>query len=297
MFIETDRGIQITTANATKFFEKLEAGVYSYRLEQGWTTTHYLDRINAYDVDYNVNCGVFKQAKDAVDQFVSPEMSEVRELMSIPNRIGMLFYGVPGTGKTYLAGQIAFALSKTHDAIGIIVKGTEGDPSWMIDAIRKNDPNRLIVLIFDEFDKSSGKGTTQMLSFLDGADSKDNTIVIGTLNRFYDLPSTVIARPSRFEKILAFSIEDDNILNVVMKSLVPESLKDSLNYDNIRKVVKAENDRLIKEWEKSCKKHDWWSDEHSKPEVTIDYIKVAVKNEVYNYVSKKHKVKANKSLN
>lgn len=275
MFVRTEQGIMVTSSEATDFFKRLDAGVYNFKYDDtGWgAPTQYLIPTDVYNKDYNVDCGVFQEITDTVENFLSPAMKKTRNMLNMHDRIGLLFYGSPGTGKTFLAGQIAYTLAKTHEAVGIIIKGVEGQPSELIDMIRKNDPNRMIILIFDEFEKSGRQGATDLLSFLDGSNSKNNSIVIGTLNNFQKLPNTITARPGRFECIFEFIIEDEEMLEHIVTNLIPDELKSSLSVKaicmEVNTVIKAANE----------------NNEEYVP-ITIDYIKIVVKDTIFRHFNK-----------
>ena len=169
----------------TETQDKLEAGVYNLVLSStGPMSPPQLsfEKSDKYENGMNIEGGVFTKAHETFNRFVLPEMYKARVEMGMMHKLGVIFDGKPGTGKTFLAGQIAERFAKEHNAIGIISTQHKIDYPGIIDSIREFDKDRLIVLVMDEFEKSSARHYSDMLSFLDGSESRNNVIVIATIN-------------------------------------------------------------------------------------------------------------------
>lgn len=144
------------------------------------------------------------------DQAEKPEQaSQLEEL--IPR--GMIFWGPPGTGKTYFAKAIASAIG----AAITVVSGPELKSKWVGESeenlrqlfhkARQSAPS---VIVFDELDSfATARGTytgsgvehsmvNQLLTEMDGFHKDELVFVIGTTN-FVESLDPALLRPGRFE--------------------------------------------------------------------------------------------------
>jgi SpoVK/Ycf46/Vps4 family AAA+-type ATPase len=149
---------------------------------------------------------------------------------------GVIFHGLPGTGKTLVARKVAEALGAKQVRV---VNGpeimskfvgdsernlrelfTDAEAAWELDGVRAP----LYVIIIDEIDsimRARGSAnrddsaaravydgvTTQMLAYMDGVKSADNLLVIGLTNRL-DALDPALLRPGRFEVQIRFPLPD-----------------------------------------------------------------------------------------
>jgi transitional endoplasmic reticulum ATPase len=162
------------------------------------------------------------------------EVKKVRELVELPlkrpeifSRLGIeppkgvLLYGPPGTGKTLLAKAVA----NESDANFIVINGPEvmskfyGDSEKKIREIfedaEKNAPS---IIFIDEIDAVAPKRedstgevekrvVSQLLTMMDGLQSRGKVVVIGATNR----PNAVdpaLRRPGRFDREVEINVPD-----------------------------------------------------------------------------------------
>jgi transitional endoplasmic reticulum ATPase len=135
---------------------------------------------------------------------------------------GILFHGVPGTGKTMLARAIA----SLNNANFISIKGPELLSKWMGESekalreiFKKAKQAAPCVIFFDEIDsiapvrgRSGDSGTTEriicsMLTEMDGIEDLKGVTVIGATNRL-DMVDPALLRPGRFDMLLEFKAPD-----------------------------------------------------------------------------------------
>ena len=165
---------------------------------------------------------------------LSEEVKKVRELVELPlkrpeifSRLGIeppkgvLLYGSPGTGKTLLARAVA----NESDANFIVINGPEimskfyGDSEKKIreifDDAEKNAPS---IIFIDEIDAVAPKRedsqgevekrvVSQLLTMMDGLQSRGRVVVIGATNR----PNAVdpaLRRPGRLDREVEISVPD-----------------------------------------------------------------------------------------
>jgi KaiC/GvpD/RAD55 family RecA-like ATPase len=244
---------------------KLDAGVYTITTVKTWSGMEiYLELNTRYRSGKEINTGVFKEAREHVDFFVDPIAFETRDELGMMHKLALIFNGGPGTGKTFLAGQIMEKLVREKDAICIMSKGEPRvDLHVLIDQIRTEDPDRFIGILIDEYEKCQGD-ELDMLSFLDGTNSRNNLLLIATVNSTKRLPETIINRIGRIERVYNFDTDDTDIITAMIDSVIPDTYKN---------ILKAEAIALE------------FIEYGVKP--SIDFITVIVRNKIYEYKSNK----------
>merc|ERR1711972_537852 len=152
---------------------------------------------------------------------------------------GVLFYGPPGCGKTLLAKAIANECSANF----ISIKGPELLTMWfgeseanvreLFDKARSSAP---CVLFFDELDSiarargsSSGDAggagdrvINQILTEMDGMDSKKSVFIIGATNR-PDIIDPAVLRPGRLDQLIYIPLPDEGSRLNILKSCLRKS--------------------------------------------------------------------------
>lgn len=269
MFIrqeENNNSFELVPQKSESVLKTLEAGVYYLKLVRRpfGGSNIYLEKNNRYKGGQIINTGVFKEARDHVDFFVDKDAYVARKELGLMNKLALIFNGGPGTGKTYLAGQLMEKLVKENNAICLMCKGEPGvDLHSIIDGIRLEDPDRFVGILIDEYEKSKGD-ELEMLSFLDGTNSRDNMLLIATVNSTKKLPETIINRIGRIERVYNFDTEDIEIIKAMINSVIPEKYKEHIQAEDIAKEFKEYN---------------------IKP--SIDFITVLIRNKIYEHISGK----------
>lgn len=260
MFLkDKDNNIRIIGGEPSNLLQQLDTGIYNLKVNESFfgKSIELIPTLR-YNVDFNITAGVYDDVVNYVNDFIDPIMIETRKELNKINKLGLLFNGDPGTGKTFLAGQLGYYLGKVKNAVTIIVEGTQKsfDFASLVDQIREYDKNRFIVIIFDEFEKDYCN--TNLLSFLDGASSKENSLIIATTNNTNNLPKWVVERPGRFERIYEFSITDKVVFESIVNCMLPEIYHTKINIDDIYNICVASG-------------------------LTIDNIGIEVRNALFRY--------------
>ncbi len=138
--------------------------------------------------------------------------------LTIPN--GMLLYGPPGCGKTFIAERFAeeagfnYVYVRSSDLASIYVHGTQEKIGQLFKEARENAPT---ILCFDELDAlvpnrekvqnaSQSAEVNEFLTQMNNA-GKDGVFVIGTTNK-PDLIDPAIMRTGRLDKIIYLPTPD-----------------------------------------------------------------------------------------
>ncbi|PON22921.1 ATP-dependent Zn protease [Trichoderma gamsii] len=138
--------------------------------------------------------------------------------LKIPWKRGLIFHGVPGNGKTISIKAIINALAKRpHPVQSLYVKSLDAcsGPKWSIKQIfRKARRMAPCLLIFEDLDSLVGDSTrSYFLNEVDGLESNDGILMIGSTNHIEQLDPAVTKRPSRFDRKYHFKLpnEDERI--------------------------------------------------------------------------------------
>ena len=176
----------------------------------------------AYDVEGAgvtlADVGGMEEVKARLEASVLAPMRnpELVRLYGKSLRGGLLLYGPPGCGKTFiaraLAGEIGaqFLAVSIADVLDMYIGQSERNVRGLFETARRNAP---CVVFLDEVDalgqkrsmlrNSAARGTVnQLLSEMDGlADSNDGVFVLGATNHPWDV-DVALRRPGRFDRML-----------------------------------------------------------------------------------------------
>lgn len=166
------------------------------------------------------------------------QIQRIREMIELPLRYpqvferlgieppkGVFLYGPPGTGKTLIARAVANETEAyfTHISGPEIMGKFYGESEARLRSVFEDAQKHAPAIIFiDEIDAIAPKRedmggekqverrvVAQLLSLLDGLESRGNVIIIGATN----IPNTIdpaLRRPGRFDREISISIPDKN---------------------------------------------------------------------------------------
>lgn len=238
--------------------KKLDCGVYSLRTV-GTNTGMEVKLSTSKDKElFTEDLGFYYEDKIAniYSKFFLPEIKQKVNTLGYNHKLGILLYGVQGTGKTTMFKKYFNDAVRNHNALVFDIKishipfGTQ--VMWaFIQDIRGVQDNPIIIF-FDEFDEyfpDHLRGQEDVLKkILDGTDSVDNTMFFMTTNYIDRIPETIKDRPSRVK----YSIKVEGIQD---EKLITQFLKQSFEKINMEVDFKEEVSKMkgwtideLKQW-------------------------------------------------
>jgi SpoVK/Ycf46/Vps4 family AAA+-type ATPase len=145
-------------------------------------------------------------------------------------RGGLLLYGPPGCGKTFIARAVAgeigarFIAVSLADVLDMFIGQSERNMRELFQIARRNAP---CVLFLDEVDAlgqkrsqlrhSAARGTVnQLLAEMDGISSVDGVYVLGATNHPWDV-DVALRRPGRFDRMLLVLPPDEPAREAILR--------------------------------------------------------------------------------
>ncbi|CAN8100134.1 unnamed protein product [Discula destructiva] len=143
------------------------------------------------------------------------ENRELYKSFGVPWKRGIILHGLPGNGKTISIRALINALSKRQPEpiFSLYVKSLDhcNGPKYSIQMIfamaRQMAP---CVLIFEDLDSMvTDKVRSYFLNEVDGLESNDGILMIGSTNHLDRLDPAIAKRPSRFDRKYHFKLPDE----------------------------------------------------------------------------------------
>lgn len=142
-----------------------------------------------------------------------------------PFKRGFLLHGVPGGGKTSL---IKLIIADTVKSGGIALKFKNPyDFEEAMKLLRQVEENRAVLVLMEDIDSIIDQHSeSEVLNCLDGILSHGSTVFIATTNYPEKLLGRLTNRPSRFDRVFAFSPPDKKMRKMYIEKLFKSSNKD-----------------------------------------------------------------------
>ncbi len=163
-----------------------------------------------------------------------PVIQKVREMIELPLRHpelferlgveapkGVLLHGPPGTGKTLLARAVASETNANFTSLGgpeIMSKFYGESEERLREVFKEAQENAPSIIFIDEIDSIAPKReevtgevekrvVSQLLSLMDGLQSRGKVVVIGATNRVNSI-DPALRRPGRFDREIEIGVPD-----------------------------------------------------------------------------------------
>lgn len=181
------------------------------------TGTHSIPRVNYEDI------GGLRNEIQKVREMIELPMRhpEIFDRIGIEAPRGVLLFGPPGTGKTLLAKAVANETNANFYSIGgpeIMSKFYGESEERLRETFKQAQENAPSILFIDEIDSIAPKReevsgdvekrvVSQLLTLMDGLESRGKVVVIGATNR-PDALDPALRRPGRFDREIEIGIPD-----------------------------------------------------------------------------------------
>ncbi len=151
--------------------------------------------------------------------FLKNEYKESLKTLGMLNKLSVLLWGEPGTSKTVtITTLIEYATEQNCVIInGHDVRTLKG----VINDIREIEPERVIVVIWEEFDKLLDYSEEALLQLLDGSDQLPNVLYLMTTNYIDRLPARIIERCRRISFQVRFDFPSAEERMVFFQKKIP----------------------------------------------------------------------------
>lgn len=259
MFLKVKDEFKVIGGDANSVMKRLDTGAYKVsKRNEGFSFSIYLTPMETRNQNTMLKNGVFGEINEHLEVFFDPHMVTARKQLNSINKFACLIYGEQGSGKTHHAILWAQKIAQERDAISLVIdNAAQYDLSSLVESLRDNDPDRFVVLVLEEFEKTFHNfKDPDLLSFLDGANAKDNLIILATCNDVSKIPDVLLDRPGRFEKKFKLAAGNKDVMRGMIKVLIPTEYEGRIDTERIIDMLQS---------------HNKW---------TIDYIRILLRNEI-----------------
>jgi transitional endoplasmic reticulum ATPase len=197
--------------------------------------------------------GGMKRIKDEISMKIIQPLSNPDLYKAFGKKIGggILLYGPPGCGKTYIAKATAgeinakFISIGLHDILDMWIGNSEKNLHEVFELARRNAP---CVLFFDEVDAIGASRSdlkqsamrhviNQFLAEMDGVnDNNDGVLILAATNAPWSV-DPAFRRPGRFDRIIFVEPPDQNAREEILRSILKDKPVEELDFQKISKAT------------------------------------------------------------
>jgi len=140
---------------------------------------------------------VMEGVLNEIDEFWGRK--EKYDRLGLLHNRGILLHGSPGTGKTCLLQQVGEMMVERGDVVFYATNVHAMESA--LKAFREAEPDRKVVIVFEDVDEAVRYDEKALLQLLDGAEMLEGVLYLGTTNYLERFPARLI-RPGRFDKLV-----------------------------------------------------------------------------------------------
>lgn len=157
-----------------------------------------------------------------IEQFWSKGVSDKFEQYGLVHKRGVILEGKPGTGKTITLAKAARVIIEKHE--GIVLFNPE--PGYVADFLRvlkEIEPNKKVMVMWEEFDSILRGDESTLLSLLDGEIQVGNIFYLATTNYISEIPARIKNRPSRFARVITVNEPNEEARRMFLTAKLHQS--------------------------------------------------------------------------
>lgn len=167
--------------------------------------------------------------------YMDEKKIRLKKLNGIPTKRGIIFTGIPGTGKTFLSKVLAHTLNVTFMVVTNL--SSLDELKGIFKFVEQFDR---VILLFEDIDiyiqhRDLGSGLLPtMLNTLDGIESISNhLIVICTTNNIEAFDDALKNRPGRFDVVIPFDFPGKALKCKMLRGFCKEKNVVNVDFENI----------------------------------------------------------------
>lgn len=175
---------------------------------------------------------------------------EVLEKNGFELKRGVLFFGPPGTGKSF-AARITSSLLKGYTSIWVSGQALQS-PTMIFSLARRYAPSLVVLedidLVGETRDSNDNKHVLGgILNELDGIEKREKVHVLFTTNNIECLEKALVERPGRVDQCIEFPLPGPELRKSLLQLYALKATLDIADYDPIIEATKGTSPAFIKE--------------------------------------------------
>jgi len=217
--------------DTVKTVKSLDPGLYniSYLGHPEYRVT--LQNSTNYESAKIYNFAEKNKIDESIKAFTTLKVRQKLKELSFAHKLGVLLYGKEGGGKTSIVNYYCNQLITSNDAIVFRINCEPCYLSKVTDFILKvrGIQDNLFIVVMDEMEELAKENEGQVKTFMDGAESLDNTIFFGMTNYIDKIPSSIKNRPSRFKYCIEIEgIQSEKEIKTILDKMIGDIYEDEV---------------------------------------------------------------------
>lgn len=180
--------------------DKLNAGVYKLHYD-GFKDILMFDEVSfKNDKILPLPSKEYNTVIDQMKLFMSGETKQKFIDLNYLYKRGVLLQGPPGSGKTIIVNRLVQHAVEEHKAVCLFVESVTA-LKRAYEYLNQSQPDQLLVVVFEEFDRLADEDEEDLLLLLDGQVQRNNVIFLATTNYINLIPKRLL-RPGRMSSVV-----------------------------------------------------------------------------------------------